>query len=137
MAIVTLPDPIPSPETRAFWEALRENRFLVRTCCACGSAHWPPRTLCPFCFSDDTDWRASEGTGSIYSVTISGSGESRLAIAYVMLDEGVAMLSNLIAADLEIPKIGTRVRLAPTERGEYILPLFSPIEEATAEHQNA
>ena len=36
---------------------------------ACGQLHHYPRTICPFCFSDKTDWIEASGKGTIYSYT--------------------------------------------------------------------
>ena len=46
--------PIPAPgqnlESKPFWEAAKEGRFLIKRCTACGEAHWYPRIMCPYCF---------------------------------------------------------------------------------------
>jgi len=44
--------PAVNPETKPFWDAAREGRFLVPFCSACSKAHWYPRAICPFCTSD-------------------------------------------------------------------------------------
>ena len=49
------------------------------------------------------------------------------AIAYVTLDEGVTMLTNIVDCDLDALRIGHAVRLVfkPTEGGETV-PMFTP-----------
>ncbi len=49
------------------------------------------------------------------------------AIAYVTLDEGVTMMTNLVDCDLDAIRIGQRVRLVfkPTEGGPPV-PAFMP-----------
>ena len=51
-----MPALLPNPETQPFWDAAKQGRLLLRRCMACGEVHFYPRTICPFCFSDDTEW---------------------------------------------------------------------------------
>jgi uncharacterized OB-fold protein len=48
-------------------------------------------------------------------------------MAYVTLDEGVTMLTNITNCDLDTLKIGQRVKVVfkPTEDGN-MLPMFTP-----------
>jgi Rubredoxin-like zinc ribbon domain (DUF35_N) len=48
------PAPVTNPETAAFWDAARQGKFMIKRCTACGEAHYFPRAICPFCFSDKT-----------------------------------------------------------------------------------
>ena len=57
--------PVVNAETKAFWNAAREGRFMVPVCTACGKAHWYPRAICPFCASDQIEWRGASGKGEI------------------------------------------------------------------------
>ena len=49
------------------------------------------------------------------------------ALAYVMLDEGVTMMTNLVDCDLDAMRIGQRVRqiFKPSEGGPPV-PMFTP-----------
>lgn len=119
-----IPAPRALPETAAYWQAADEGRLLVKHCTACGEYHHYPRDICPFCLSDATEWTAAAGTGSVYSFSTMGEGEAAYTLAYVTLDEGPTMLSNLVGGDYAI---GQRVRVIfqPTEGG-HAVPLFTP-----------
>jgi len=113
--------------TEPFWAAAKEGVLKFRRCTACAKPNWYPRAVCPYCFGD-TDWEASKGTGEIYSVSVTRrAGPIPYAIAYVRLDEGVTMLTNITDCDLDSLKIGQRVKLVfkPTEDGNH-LPMFTP-----------
>lgn len=113
--------------TGPFWAAAKEGVLKFRRCTACAKPNWYPRAVCPFCFGD-TDWEASKGTGEIYSVSVTRrAGPIAYAIAYVRLDEGVTMLTNITDCDLDALRIGQRVKLVfkPTEDGNH-LPMFTP-----------
>jgi uncharacterized OB-fold protein len=123
----TIPAPEPSPETKAFWEGAAQGKLLIKKCRACGQMHYYPRALCPFCFSDATEWQAAAGTGTIYSYSVMRRAEVPYAIAYVTLDEGPTMMTNLVSCDFDALRIGQRVRLAftPTAGGPPV-PTFTP-----------
>ncbi|HUC19368.1 MAG TPA: Zn-ribbon domain-containing OB-fold protein [Acetobacteraceae bacterium] len=123
----TWPAPEPNPETKPYWEAAAEGRLLIRRCAACGRAHHYPRALCPFCFSDRTEWLAASGNGTLYSFSVMQRAPVPYAIAYVTLEEGPAMMSNLVDCDFDTIRIGMKVRaiFKPTEGG-LKLPMFTP-----------
>ncbi|MDA8050333.1 MAG: Zn-ribbon domain-containing OB-fold protein [Rhodospirillales bacterium] len=122
-----LPAPEPNPETAPYWDAAKNGTLFVRRCAACGRAHHYPRTLCPFCFSDKTEWQAASGNGTVYSFSVMLRAPAPYAIAYVTLDEGTTMLTNIVDCDFESIRMGMRVRLVfkPTEGGAP-LPMFTP-----------
>jgi hypothetical protein len=123
-----LPAPQPNPETQAYWDAAMQGRLLLRRCNACGKIHFYPRSICPFCFSDETHWLESKGVGAIYSYSIMRRGGSPYALAYVTLDEGPTLMTNIVDCDLASLRIGQRVRVVfkPSDNG-YRIPVFTPI----------
>ena len=66
----TGPLPVPTPETRSFWEATRRHELLLQRCRACGRHHFYPRGACPHCLSADLEWRRVSGRGSLHTFTI-------------------------------------------------------------------
>jgi uncharacterized OB-fold protein len=119
--------PTANPETKAFWDGTSRGTLLVKRCRSCGQAHYYPRALCPFCFSDATEWQPAAGSGTIYSYSVMRRAEIPYAIAYVTLDEGVTMLTNIVDCDLDALRIGQRVRVVfkPTDGGPPV-PMFTP-----------
>jgi uncharacterized OB-fold protein len=122
-----IPAPAVTPETRPFWDAAAAGRLLVKHCLACGAAHHYPRPLCPFCFSDRTEWTEASGRGTIYAFSVMRRVPAPFAIAYVTLEEGVTMMTNIVDCDLDAIRIGQRVRVVfrPTEGGPPV-PMFAP-----------
>lgn len=127
-----VPDPRMNPGDEPFFEATRAGRLMVKTCRACGAAHHYPRALCPVCFSDDLHWVEASGGGEIYSLSVMRrGGPSAYCIAYVTLDEGVTMLTNIVDCDLDALRIGDRVHLTfkPSVGGAAV-PMFTPTGHA-------
>lgn len=116
-----------SPETRAFWDAAAQGRFLVRRCRACGEAHWYPRSTCPFCQSCETDWEDASGEGIVYSYSLAGKSPDAFVVAYVTLAAGPTILTNLVDCDAADITVGQPVRVVfvPTESGGAV-PMFKP-----------
>lgn len=122
-----IPKPMVQAETAAYWQAADEGRLLVKRCSACGEFHHYPRDLCPFCLSDATEWVEATGTGTVYSFSTMGQGEAAYTLAYVTLDEGPTMLTNLVGAEPSAFAIGQPVRVVftPSEGGPAV-PMFTP-----------
>ena len=118
--------PTPTPETQPFWDAAKDGKFLIRRCKACGEAHYFPRSICPFCFSDNTVWEESSGEGEIYTFSLMRkSATGPYAIGYVTLKEGPSLLTNFVDCDLESLKIGQKVRVVFKPTDGAPLPFFT------------
>jgi uncharacterized protein len=121
--------PEPNVETQRFWDAAAEGKLLVRRCNACSDAHYYPRALCPHCLSADTRWEETSGEGVIYSLSTMRRGAGApYTLAYVTLDAGPAVLTNIIDCDHDALAIGQRVtvRFTVGESGPPV-PMFTPL----------
>ena len=127
MAERKLPAPQPSPETEPYWQGAAQGKLMVKRCAACGEHHHYPRALCPFCFSDRTEWHEASGNGVIYSYSVMRRAPEPYAIAYVTLAEGPTMMTNIVDCDLDRLAIGQKVKATfkPTDGGPP-LPMFTP-----------
>ena len=126
----TLPAPIVDSVNAPFWRAAAEGVLMIKRCKACGEAHWYPRPFCPHCGGDDTEWEAAAGSGTIYSFTVTRRADPvPYVLAYVTLDEGVTMLTNLVDAEIEALHIGQRVQVKFRQaEGGGAVPVFAPSE---------
>lgn len=114
-------------ENQPFFDAASQGRLALKRCEDCGSHHHYPRAICPHCFSDRTVWTDSAGTGTIYSFSVMRRVPQPYALAYVTLDEGVTLMSNIVEADLDALAIGQRVKVAFRQTdGEVTVPVFVP-----------
>ena len=122
-----IPAPEANPETKPFWDAAAEGRLLIKKCVTCGQVHFYPRAICPFCGSDKTEWVSASGRGTVYSYSVMRRVPIPYALAYVTLEEGVTMMTNIVDCDLDAIRIGQRVRVAfkPSEGGPPV-PMFTP-----------
>ena len=122
-----IPAPEANPETRPFWEAAADGRLLIGKCRSCGKPHYYPRAICPLCGSDATELVQASGRGAVYSYSVMRRVPVPYALAYVTLDEGVTMMTNIVDCDLDAIRIGQRVRLVfKSSEGGPSVPMFMP-----------
>ena len=124
------PAPVTNPETAAFWDAAKQGKFMIKRCTACGEAHYFPRSICPFCYSDKTVWEEASGEGTIYTWSLMRkSPTGPYAIGFVTLDEGVSALTQFVDIDFDKLAIGLRVRVKfqPTDNGPPV-PVYAPAD---------
>jgi len=131
----TGPLPVPTPETRPFWEAARRHELQIQACRACGTYLFFPRALCPRCFAADLEWRRVSGRGTLHTFTIVERGQRGfpLATPYVLavveLAEGPRMMTNLVGIepDPATVRIGMPVEVVFDDvTPEVTLPRFRP-----------
>ena len=126
----------PEPDTEPFWEATNRHE-LVYQVNDCGDVVFYPRKYCLACGSENTDWRVSKGEGEVY--TFSVVMQSRhpafadlgpYAVAYVDLDEGFRIMTNIVGVANPVEDIhcGMRVKVRWEDQGEgeVSLPMFEP-----------
>ncbi|EZP71146.1 hypothetical protein BV96_02984 [Sphingomonas paucimobilis] len=127
-----LPGPMLDTSTTPFFEAAKEGRLMIARCTQCRQPHWYPRPLCPYCLGD-TAWETASGRGTVYSYSVARRmGPVPYAMAYVRLEEGVTMLTNIVDADLDTIHIDQPVEVTfkPMEDG-WMMPMFRPVEGQT------
>jgi len=116
-----------NPENQTYWEAAAAGKLLIKHCTACGQDHFYPRAICPHCRSAETEWKQSSGRGTLYSYSVMRRATPPFAVAYVTLDEGPTMFTNIVDCDLDALEIGQPVEVAFVPNGDgLVLPVFRP-----------
>jgi hypothetical protein len=126
------PEPPVNPETEPYWAAAAEGRLLLGECVDCGLVFHYPRARCPDCLGE-TEWVESEGTGEIYAHTVTRQTGGEYAdatpfvLAYVELDEGPRVMTNVVTDDPGGLAVGQPVEVVFHEAGDYAIPRFEPV----------
>ncbi len=122
-----LPAPAIDPTNKAFWAAASEHRFLIGLCKDTGKHFFYPRGCSPFTLSNNVELVPAKGTGVIYTFTVARTKEPH-AVAYVELDEGPRIMTNIVDCDLDALRIGQAVKLVwkPTQEGAPPIYMFTP-----------
>jgi uncharacterized OB-fold protein len=131
----TGPTPVPTPETRPFWEAARRHELCLPRCRACAKLIFFPRAVCPHCLGTDLDWERLSGRGTLHTFTVVHRGLRGFplgppyVIAMVELAEGPRLMTNLVGVDPDPARIriGMPVEVVFEDvSAEIALPRFRP-----------
>ena len=129
------PLPKPTPESKPYFDGLKEHKLMVQRCRECDETYFYPRPFCPSCFSFDVEWFQASGKGTLYSFVINHRPppgfDAPYVIAVVELEEGPRMMTNLIGIepDPELVNCDMPVEIVYDDVTEEVtLPKFRPIE---------
>jgi uncharacterized OB-fold protein len=124
----------PEPDTEPFWRATRQHELRYPVCTRCGGVVFYPRRHCTHCLSLDLEWRTSRGEGTVYTFSVIRQNRHPAfaprvpyVVAYVDLDEGFRLLTNVVGVDPAAVRIGQRVRVDWEDYEELALPVFRPV----------
>jgi uncharacterized OB-fold protein len=130
--------PIPTPETKPFWQGTQAGELRLQRCDACAHVYFPPRPFCPKCAGRAVSWFAASGRGSLYSYVIHHRPVPGFtppySIAVVQLDEGPRMMTNIIDCPQTPEALQLDMRVEVTFKqlsDEIFLPQFRPAQGAS------
>ena len=127
----------PEPDTQPFWDATRENKLMYQVCNGCSGVIFYPRAHCPSCGGLENTWKESTGNGTVYTYSVVTQSRhpafkdlGPYAVAYVDLDEGFRLMTNIVNVKDPIHDIscGMKVKVFWHKQGdgEISLPMFEP-----------
>lgn len=121
-------------ESRAYWEGAGRGELVLQRCRACQVVQHRPRGFCVSCFSDDIEHFVASGRGEVHTYSIVRQNQMPrfrdalpYVVAYVQLEEGPQLLTNIVDCEPEAVSIGMSVRVdfVPMEDGLGV-PRFVP-----------
>jgi uncharacterized OB-fold protein len=137
MADTAYKKPIPrvDEESKGYWEACRRHELVLQRCGKCAALRYYPRAVCPECLTDEVRWERMSGRGTVYTFSVTYQNQSPgfreelpYVLAYVTLDEGVQMLTNVVGCPPDQVKIGMPVEVTFEDVNEEIaIPRFKPV----------
>jgi uncharacterized OB-fold protein len=125
-------------ESRAYWEGCGRGELVLQRCRACDTVQHRPRGICATCLSDEIEHFVASGRGTIYTYSVVRQNQMPAfakavpyVIAYVELEEGPQLLSNVVDCDPDTVTIGMPVKVdfvpTPSAAGEPLgVPRFAP-----------
>ena len=103
--------------TAPFWSGLLDGRFMTTRCDACHRLTFPPKPICPHCWTDGIDWEAIGTDGRLYTWTRIHAGPAVFAdqlpyeVGIVDLAVGLRVACRLWSRDRPDWQCGMLVRL--------------------------
>lgn len=111
---------------------LDQGNFQIQRCLSCQRSVFYPRMICPHCGSDQLEWFAPSGLGTVYSTTVvrrKAEHGGDYNVALVDLDEGVRLMSRIEGIQPDAVAIGMPVRAKVADGDEGKLLVFNPEAE--------
>jgi uncharacterized OB-fold protein len=127
------PSPRAGSTSGAHWEAAGNGKLLLPYCERCAAFRWPMRAACPKC-DQPLGWREARGTGTIAAYSVvrrAAAPELKDAVPYIVafveLDEGVRLFTNIVDAHAQEIRSGLRVecRFEPSTDAALGVPVFT------------
>ena len=138
MSEIEHPLPHASWETRGYWEGAGRGEIVLQRCRSCGVVQHKPRGVCVSCLAGDLEHFVASGRGTVYTYTVTNQNQAKgfaeacpYVMAYVELEEGPRLLTNIVGCDPAEVTIGLPVvaDFATQERDDgeaFAVPRFTP-----------
>lgn len=128
------PIPVPTPETKVFWDRANEGELWLQRSVQTGTAYFPPRPFFPGDPTQEVEWFRAGGNARLLSYVINyraapGFPREPYVIALVELEEGVRMMGNLvdIEADPAVIDLDMPLQVVFERRSETVaVPVWRP-----------
>jgi uncharacterized OB-fold protein len=111
-------------EISQFFQNLKQGKLTTTKCKKCGTLLWPPRIVCPNCFSNEFDWIDLGKEGELYAFTDVRIGaplgfvqDAPFTVGFVKIS-GLTISSRIDNAKYDQLKIGEKLQLKIVELGD-------------------
>lgn len=130
------PTPNPGGASAEYWKAARDDRLVLSYCTACAAYQWPVRAACSHCGAP-LAWRDASGRGTLITWSVVNRAvnpelkdDAPYVVAFVQLEEGVRVFTNVVETKPDALRAGLRVRarFEPALDPAIHVPVFVPEE---------
>ncbi|MDC3331407.1 OB-fold domain-containing protein [Pseudomonadales bacterium] len=126
----------PDKHNKPFFDGALAGELRLQCCSACNGWMYPLKKRCHHCGSTNLTWRAVSGRGILYSHARlqrvyhpRHEGRLPLIIAWIDLEEGVRMPSNLVDCEPTDAKVGMAVQVTFEQFPDgAVIPVFCPAD---------
>lgn len=96
----------PSPETKGYWDGIRDGRLRIKRCSGCTHHQHPRRLICTHCNGTDFDWVETSGRAKVYTFSTvyrAPRPEFEAQVPYTVgvleLQEGIYFFARIVDAN--------------------------------------
>jgi uncharacterized OB-fold protein len=128
------PKPVADQETRGYWEGAGRHELVLQRCRRCATVQHRPRALCVTCLGGEIEHFVASGRGSVFTFTVTEQNQAPpfrdatpYVLAYVELEEGPRLLTNVVGCPPGEVRIGMPVRAEfRADADGLAVPVFRP-----------
>jgi len=132
--------PLPNPTkiSERFWSGLKNHELFIQQCEKCGEYVFSPRARCRECLSDKLKWVKVSGKATLFTYTtvhraLMDVFETPYVVAYVELEEGPRMMTNIVDCRPEDLKIDMNLEAVFDDVTEDVTLLkFKPLSASSS-----
>jgi len=125
------PLPVPTRESKPYWDGLKSHKLLLQRCAACKKVRHYPRPMCADCHSMDYEWIEASGKGTVHSWAVyhhafhpAFKRDTPYVVVTIDLAEGVRMIAPLRENDASLLSLGLALRITYDDvNDEFTLPI--------------
>jgi uncharacterized OB-fold protein len=129
------PIPVPSKETKPFWDAARAKKLAMPRCTSCGTFRFPVSRHCRACGKEGHEWVEVSGRGTVFSFVTyhrhyhpGFAGELPYVVGLIELEEGPRIISNIVGIAPEDIRCDMKVAVRFEQiTPDMALPKFAPV----------
>ena len=128
--------PLPNfeePDTKPFWDGTKDRELRYQQCDDCDTVVFHPRRHCTGCLGSNLTWHTASGQATVYSYSIVRQSyhpyfreHIPYVVAWVDLDEGPRLLTNVVGIDADDVRCDMAVVVDWEEHDGHAIPLFKP-----------
>lgn len=134
MPEITKQPPAIAASNRSFWEAVKKHELVICRCHDCG-AFYSQAVVCAACGGSRMEWVKASGRGKVFTFCVfrqafhpAWRDDIPYNVAYVKLDEGPLLISNIVGCSNDDICIGMPVEVTFEEVSDGVtLPRFTPV----------
>jgi len=129
------PLPVPTDETKPFWNALSEGRISLQFCPECATTIHPPLPVCPHCLSAALEWHDHlhallKGCTKLWVPALQGRPLPQTIVECRIGDATLVVLDEASVTDGARPDARLRLGCAPDADGR-LWPIVEAVEPAS------
>lgn len=120
-------------DTGEFWAGTKNKEFRYQQCKETGEVIFYPRRHSTASTSGELEWKVASGNATVYSYSVVRQSYHPFfrnlvpyVVAWIDLEEGPRILSNVTDVAPEDVEIGMKLQLHWEEHEELCIPLFKP-----------
>jgi uncharacterized protein len=133
-AVVQKPIPEADDSSRPFYDGAMAGKLMLMRCTDCSAYRVPSRMHCDVCLSENSEWKASSGRGTVRQFGVMHQkyhpgfyGELPYNLALVELEEGPRMITNLVGVANSDIRVDMPVVVEFEKHEDVAIPKFRPV----------
>ncbi|KYD05905.1 OB-fold domain-containing protein [Heyndrickxia sporothermodurans] len=133
---LVVPGPTITTVSKPFWDAIARHEFYLQKCTDCDQWIFYPRTLCPYCWGNQLEWKKASGKARLKTWGVvhrpghpAWQDVTPYILGVVKLEEGPTMMTHLLLDSDQDLQIGLPLQVSFTKCNQVWMPFFTRLSD--------